>query len=203
MTIQVITPTSMERWRDVAKPEMRHNLFSLAASAVSTLIDRYLRRIAPTRHKTADRLGASRTGHLERNTSFHATSEYAEVIIPIPGISRAFKDLSIKPKDKLFLTLPIASQSYGKTTKEMRSLGWMLFRPPAKGAHKTSEKKYSEYQDLLLGNLPDEKAVPLYLLKKRVEQRQDRTLLPSDAEMDESIAHATKTYLDLISKGAA
>jgi len=46
-------------------------------------------------------------------------------------------------------------------------------------------------------------AVPLYLLKKRVEQRQDRTLLPSDAEIGATAGAAITAVIDRIAKGAA
>lgn len=203
MTIDVITPPALARMRDITNPAMRRRLFSLAGNAVSILIDRYLRKIAPTRHKTANRLGATPTRHLERNTSFTATSSHADVTIPIPGISRAFHSLLIMPKKAAALTLPISSLSYGKTVNEMRANGWRMFRPAAKGSHRTAEGRFSAYQDLLLGSRPGENAVPLWLLKKRVSQKQDRTLLPSDAEIDGAIATATAKYLDLVAKGAA
>jgi hypothetical protein len=70
----------------------------------------------------------------------------------------------------------------------MRQLGWTLFRPKGK--------------DVIMGT-KDGDAVPLYLLKKRVEQRQDRTLLPSDAEIGATAGAAITAVIDRIAKGAA
>lgn len=201
MTVDVKIPESLTRFMQVLKPSGRHLLFSAAGNAVSVLINNYLKRVAaPTHHKTAERLGATPTGHLEKRTSFSSDSSSATVTIPIPGISRAFKSLTITPKKAPFLTLPIASQSYGSTTKEMRSIGWMLFRPPAKGAHKMESGKFDRYQDILMGS-KDGEAIPLYLLRNRVNQKQDRTLLPSDASITQAAAQAMAAIIR--AKGAA
>lgn len=204
MTISIEIPEALQRFSRLVKPAGRRMLFSAAGNAVSNLINAHLKRIAPTRHRSANRLGATPTGHLEQRPTFHATSNYAEVVIPIPGINRAFKDLTITPKDAPFLTLPLNAVSYGKRAATVRSLGYVLFRPPAKGAHKADGKRYDRYKDLLMG-VPQGggEAVPLYLLKKRVEQRQDRTLLPSDAEIAKAASGAIMDMLDRIAKGAA
>ena len=64
----------------------------------------------------------------------------------------------------------------------MRQLGWVLFRPKGR--------------DVLMGTPQGGgEAVPLYLLKKRVEQRQDRTLLPSDAAIGLAASAAVTAML--------
>lgn len=190
MKIDVIIPESLTRFMQQLKGAGRHELFAAAGEAVQTLINRYLKHVvAPTHHKTADRLGATPTGHYETPSRFHATSSYAEIIIPIPGISRAFKNIVITPKKAPFLTLPLNAVSYGKRAAEVRRIGWMLFRPPAKGAHKTESGKFDRYQDILMGS-KDGETVPLYLLKKRVHQKQDRSLLPSDAAISQTAGAA-------------
>lgn len=203
MTITVKTPAAFARWSKMLSPENRRNIFAAGANALSNLVNRHLRRIAPNRHNTAHRLGARPTGHLEVRVTPHSDSDGGYILIPIPGIARAFKDLTIVPDSKPYLTLPIAAQSYGKRVDRMRQLGWRLFRPPAKGAHKTADKKYSAYQDLLMGHLPDEKPVPLYVLKKRVEQWRDSSLLPTEGEMGQAVGRAMISTMNLIAKGAA
>ena len=49
----------------------------------------------------------------------------------------------------------------------------------------------------------DGETIPLYCLKKRVDQRQDRSLLPSDAEIGAAANAAIIGTLDRIAKGAA
>lgn len=193
MTVEIITPPAMARWRDVMRPEFRRRVMAAIADKVENLVRRHILRIAPAHHIWANRLGAQPTGHLTKGARLtHSTAgaDFAEVIIPIPGISRAFKNLSITPKNAAALTIPIASQSYGQRAARMRQLGWVLFRPKGK--------------DVLIGTPQGGgDAVPLYLLKKRVEQRQDRTLLPSDAEIGATAGTAITAVIDRIAKGAA
>lgn len=205
MTVEVITPPAMARWRDVMRPEFTRRLYRTIADRVENLVRRHILRIAPAHHIWANRLGAQPTGHLTKGARLtHSTSgsDYAEVIIPIPGMSRAFRPLAIIPQKAPALTIPISAQSYGQRVARMRQLGWVLFRPPAKGAHLTSRapRRYDSYKDMLLGS-KDGEAVPLYLLKKRVEQRQDRSLLPSDDEIGDTANAALAGIMDRTLKG--
>ena len=193
MTINIITPAALHRWKDMMSAENRKRMFSAAADAVENLVRRHILRIAPAHHNSATKLGATPTGHLTkgaRSTVSHATDSAAEIIIPIAGLNRAFKNLTITPKNASALTLPIASQSYGQRVARMRQLGWSIFRPKGK--------------DVLMGTPQGGgDAVPLYVLKKRVEQRQDRTLLPSDAELSTTAGRAIIGTIDRITRGAA
>ena len=185
MTLKVIHPRNLGKWLDLVKSEGRRQLFSVAANAVRILVRNHLSRIAPRHHISAHRLGATPTGHIEkgaRATHFTASSDSAEVIIPIAGLSRAFRPLTITPRTANALTLPVSSHSYGKRVGELRANGWNIFRPKGK--------------DTLWGKLQDEDdAVPLYVLKKRVQLKQDRSLLPSDAELGGTAARAMLDYI--------
>ena len=185
MTLKVIHPRNLGKWLDLVKSEGRRQLFSVAANAVRILVRNHLSRIAPRHHISAHRLGATPTGHIEkgaRATHFTASSDSAEVIIPIAGLSRAFRPLTITPRTANALTLPVSSHSYGKRVGELRANGWNIFRPKGK--------------DTLWGKLQDEDdAVPLYVLKKRVQLKQDRSLLPSDAELGGTASKAILRYL--------
>lgn len=185
MTLKVIHPRNLGKWLDLVKSEGRRQLFSVAANAVRILVRNHLSRIAPRHHMSAHRLGATPTGHIEkgaRATHFTASSDSAEVIIPIAGLSRAFRPLTITPRTANALTLPVSSHSYGKRVGELRANGWNIFRPKGK--------------DTLWGKLQDEDdAVPLYVLKKRVQLKQDRSLLPSDAELGGTASRAMLDYI--------
>ena len=185
MTLKVIHPRNLGKWLDLVKSEGRRQLFSVAANAVRILVRNHLSRIAPRHHMSAHSLGATPTGHIEkgaRATHFTASSDSAEVIIPIAGLSRAFRPLTIAPRNAAALTLPVSSHSYGKRVGELRANGWNIFRPKGK--------------DTLWGKLQDEDdAVPLYVLKKRVQLKQDRSLLPSDAELGGTASKAILRYL--------
>ena len=202
MRIEIQIPEGLAKFVRALKPESRKNLFAAAGSAIQNLINNHLKRIAPSHHKTADRLGATQTGHLEPPARFHATADYAEIIIPIPGINRAYKNLSRVPKDKPYLTLPISSVSYGRRAGEVRRLGYMIFRPAAKGSHRLAEGGYSQYQDILMGSKENE-TIPLYLLKTRVNQKRDPSLLPSLDRISQTAGVAMMAIIGRYAKGAA
>ena len=189
-------PQSLHRFLDCLKPSGRHHLFSAAAASVSDLVRRHIAADAPRRHSSSqfeDGTG-QRTGFMEkaaRKTVFHADAQHGEVVIPSPGFGRAFHDVEIVPTHGAALTLPISEFSYGRRVKELSSMGWRLFRPKGK--------------DVLFGfNAKDDKSsiVPLYILKKLVRQRQDRSLLPSDAAISTTASRAMLSEINRISKAA-
>lgn len=191
MTIEVRFPAKLSHFIDVLKPAGRKNLFSVAANAVRVLVRGHISKESSLRHFTAAKLNAEPTGHLSegaRSITFAADSNHGEVIIPIPGISRAFRPLEITPRASAALTLPISSFAYGHRVSELKALGWEIFRPKGK--------------DVLMGKLFDT-VTPLYLLKKRVTLRQDRSLLPSDKEITSTSAKAMISEIIRATKKAA
>ena len=102
---------------------------------------------------------------------------HASVIVPISGIQRAFGDLTITAKKATALTIPVSGAAYGHRVRELRRMGWSVFRP--KG------------HDYLMGSHDGEAAQLLYVLRKKVIVRRDRTLLPSDDEIADSINRPT------------
>ena len=201
MTISFQTPPSLHKFLDCLKPSGRHLIYSAAAAAVSNLVRRHIAADAPRRHSSSqfnDGTG-QRTGFLEkaaRKTVFHADAQHGEVVIPSPGFGRAFHDVEIVPTHGAALTIPISSHAYGHRVKELRSMGWVIFSPKkAEGASANLGK--------LMGYGPNgEQAIPLYVLKKRVRQRQDRSLLPSDADISMTASRAMLSEINRISKAA-
>ena len=84
----------------------------------------------------------------------------------------------------------------------MRRLGYMIFRPAAKGSHKNAQGRFSSYQDLLMGT-KDGETIPLYVLKKRVDQKRDPSLLPTEAEIGNTAARSMLRTIKHFAKGAA
>lgn len=188
--VKVSVDESLSRWIKAVGRDGRRNLYSAASASVCSLTRQHIGALSIRRHFTAQRLGATPTWHLEkaaRTTVFSADANHGEVVIPSPGFGRAFHDVTIVPRETEWLTLPLHAAAYGKRAVEVRSLGWMLFRPPEKGAKLTTAKgekprRYSAYKNLIMG-VKDSEVTTLYLLKKQVHQRQDRSLLPSDRDM--------------------
>ena len=194
-------PPRFTAWlRSIENGEARRNIFSVAASRVSELVRRHLSSASASRHKTADDLGANRTGFLEEGARSgvtpHATANEAEVLIRVPGISRAFRDLTVTPKNWDYLTIPADAVSYGRRASEVRALGWSIFRPPAKGSKLVSKdpRKFSGYKNILMGSSNGE-VKTLYSLAKSAHLRQDRGLLPADEEISSTAKLSIKQYL--------
>ena len=161
-------------------PEGRRAANSVAASAIKNAVQRHIRSYMRTKHGTAGRLGARPTGHYEKGAaaiSWNADQRGGEVRIPIPGIARAWGDISIRPgPGKSALTLPVAAIAYGRTVAEVRALGWTVFRPRGK--------------DYLMGAKNGEENTVLYTLKGGVVQRRDPSLLPTMDEIADTGASA-------------
>lgn len=135
------------------------------ADHVVTLIRTHLAGLAASRHATAARLGASPTGHIRAQACRreHADAHGATISIGIPGISRAFRDIEITPRRASALTIPVHRLAYGRTVYEV-SRERPVFRPQGKDYLATTE---------------DGKLTVLYLLRTRVRQPRDPSLLPT------------------------
>lgn len=171
-------------------PASRHLLYSAAANAVRVLVRSHVSAEAASRHNSAAAVGGTRTGHLSKGAraiTFTADDRHGEVVIPIPGISRAYHDLEIVPMNSRALTIPVSGVSYGHRAAELAALGWQIFRPKGK--------------DSLFGTR-EGKTVCLYALKKRVRQQQDPTLLPDDNRVRITASQAMVTYLQHLKKAS-
>lgn len=139
-------------------------------------------------HNTAARLGASPTGFREKSaasvTAQHDEQE-ARVVIPRDtGLGRAFGDVVIRPgSGRTYLTIPAHAKTYGKSVRDNFPEG--TFRFALMGLHRA----------LLWADGPDKGKVA-YWLKREISQKQDRTLLPSDARYLEVARLAAIEYLN-------
>lgn len=171
------------------RPESRAELYSVAGRAVMNQVQRHIRSYMRSKHHTANSLGARPTGHYQKGAAaitMSADSSGAEVRIPIPGISRAYGDVEIRPgPGKDFLTLPKAAIAYGRKVAEVREAGWKVFRPAASGAKMTqkSPRRFTEYQHVYLGYRDGNPPTLLYTLVDGVVQRRDPSLMPSQGEI--------------------
>lgn len=161
----------------------RRRLNAVGARALENFVRRHILRYAPTKHATANLLGARRTGHYENALgaiASSATDAGGEVTVPIAGISRALHGIYMTTptgQGKRYLTIAKHMASYGKTVAELRANGWTLFRP--------GKKK------VLLGyRHRGERPVLLYALAESVRQRRDPSLLPTAAECEAAVAEA-------------
>lgn len=146
--------------------------------------------LARTRHATANRLGATPTGHYREEavnlTASDANS--ATVAVSIPGIARAYRDITIRPKRAKSLTIPIHAWAYGRTVREVRDSGRPVF--PLKGLDVLATAEGGE----LIG---------LYRLRRVVRQRRDRSLMPTTKRLEQAFGDGVLMAVEHYDKGAA
>jgi hypothetical protein len=107
-----------------------------AAIAVVTesSLKKYGRETAPSKHATANRLGARPTNHLiDAYNQIESQSDRSSATLLIPRASRlraAFGGYVQKPgPGKQFLTIPVAAEAYGKRAGEIADLVFMRVGP--------------------------------------------------------------------------
>ena len=103
---------------------------------------------------------------------------YGETNIDIPGITRAYGNLTIRPKLARALTIPLHQSAFGKKATEFDD----LFIPKGKNILARSEG----------GQL-----VAMYALASSVNQKQDKSLMPADSTLANNIFKALTTKLNI------
>ena len=154
------------------------------------VIKDYIGGLARTRHATAKRLGATRTGHYREEavnlTASDANS--ATVAVSIPGIARAYRDITIRPKRAKSLTIPIHAWAYGRTVREVRDSGMPVFE--IKGFD-------------VLATASGGELINLYLLRKVVHQPRRRSLMPTTKRLKQAFGDGVLMAVEHYDKGAA
>lgn len=187
----------------INREELHHDI---AVRAENTVRD-YLISLAGSRHATADRLGATPSGHLERAAeSVHSESDEsaATVSVTSPGISRAFGAVTITPgSGKKYLTIPATAEAYNKKAGAFNDLRLAFFKGGLLGLVKADQSRLSDRRAGGFGveskaakaDKTKERPPVYYWLKKSVTQKQDRTLLPSDKLLQSAAEEGTRDWL--------
>ncbi|MCA1963827.1 MAG: hypothetical protein LDL31_07775 [Prosthecobacter sp.] len=169
-------------------------------SYAETLTRQHLTTLAQTRHDTADRLGAKRSGHLARaaeGVSSRGTQEAAFVKVVSPGIARAFGDITITPKNgSKYLTIPATAEAYNRRARTFNDLRVAFFGRGRLALVKAEQSSLSDRK------ASGGRSEVYYWLKKTVTQKQDRSLLPPDDDFA-AAAQGIKAYIRLLRAAAA
>lgn len=162
----------------VTGPKAQRSLNAAMGIRVREGIRDHLAELAESRHTTAERLGASPSGHLEQaaraveGAPIESTASAATITINHPGLGRALHDVTIVPTGgRKALTIPVAAIAYNRRAGQFDHL--FVFKSKVTG-------------NAFLAMRQPEKSTPpllLYLLVRSVTQKQDRTLLPSDEQL--------------------
>ena len=188
ISVKVSTPT-IDRLAKQLSPAGRRVLSEAAVKGLFVHIREWLRRYASTHHASAGRLNATPTRILEQAAStmkWRADENGGAVSVAAPGIRRALRSTTIRPTaGKEFLTIPMVAFAYGRRVYEVRRDGHELFRP--RGRDYLAEKV-------------DGKLQVVYLLRREVPQRQDRTILPPDDDMNQAATDGVNMLLRRLAK---
>lgn len=104
--------------------------------------------------------------------------------IDVPGITRAYHDVTIKPRLRKALTIPMHRSSYGKRAADFTDL-FVMKKKNGKSFLVQSKG----------GNL-----VFLFYLAKSAFQKQDTRLMPSDETLADNVSSRVFAYLSLGAK---
>lgn len=155
-------------------PDGRKELHDSASAQLFADVRRHLLNYAAVHHKTAWKLGAQPTGHLEKAAAtmqHESSADSATVTINSPGIKRVWGEVTIRPIKAKALTIPVHWLAYGKRVGELQRT-MTVYRP-----------KGSDF----LATTIDQVMTPLYVLRAAVTLPQDRLILPSDAALGQSV----------------
>lgn len=141
-------------------------------------------------HKTATRLGAKPTNHLENVASrIESASDDKKAVIKIPRASRlraAFGRYTVLPKEpRKFLTIPVAAESYGRSARSFSDLVFLRVGP--KQTPVLARKPVG-----VKGSTP---LNVLFILLRKAEIKEDRRLLNFD-DMRDTAVQTSADYIE-------
>jgi len=201
-TIRILmTDTATPLFQSLVKSmRQRRVLHRMVGLRFQDLTRKHLLQVAGSRHATARRLGAAPSGHwgkaaekVSKPGALKTNDTGGELSIKQPGITRAVRDVTIKPTGgREFLALPMIAQAYNKMARRIRG----LFRPLKAGAKATGSKTGKDGRKVPVFDSDDRYRVLAkrngdqidfyYALVKEVHQRRDPTLLPSEEEYQQA-----------------
>lgn len=195
ITVNIDTP-QLDAISRRLEPSARAGLHQAIAAEVQQTVRSHLRVYALAHHRTAARLGARPTGNLEGagdgdgGASVSATSDSsgATVSIAAKGIRRALGPVTIRPRTKAALTIPVAAIAYGRSVAYLKNHGYDIFRPKGKNYLAYKENPKSQFSTVL------------YILAKQATLKHEPDLLPSRETLT---ANALEAARDYIMEGAA
>ena len=133
------------------------------------------------RHFASNYPGSDHWSPKKVNPSPDSAKNTAVVDIDVPGVTRAYKSLTIRPKVKQYLTVPIHKTAYGHPASDFIDLFFL----------KKKNGKAFLAQQLNNGGIRF-----IYFLAKRVHQPRNPDLMPSDNELRRSALGSVKPLFE-------
>ena len=194
MTVEVKIPSNVENLSQKLEAGMS-SVYRNAGVRLARCIRNWIRLLGQTRHDTANKLGATPTGHFKASDVLppNATSADVSVTVTTPGISRAYHDIDIDPVNGQFLTIPLHADAYGMSASEYSERYGKLFRINQRGSTEKGKVLYTK--DALNG-----KPIPMYALTTHVHQVRDPSLMPTNDKMTEEAINGALAAIKKILK---
>ena len=168
-----------------AADKIRTGMSSILRAAGSNLakcIRRHMRHLNASRHSPLS--GGKPSNHFSPNKVLEpvVSEDAVTVAVAIPGITRAYHDIDIYPKEANALAIPLHESAYGISPRENNDRGtYKLFRI----------KKDGVPGNVLYRNDEEGGLIAMYALTKHVHQVRDPSLMPTNKTMtDEALKGA-------------
>lgn len=186
--------------------EARALLHQAMGTEVQHTTFEHLANLAQTRHRTALRLGAEPSNHLAQaaekvaqGDALTADGASATLTINHIGMIRAFRDVDIAPTTGKALAIPVNALGYNRRPAQFPRDMFFVFVSRTTGNAFLALRQDRQKKD--------EKLTLVYALVRSVHQKQDRSLLPSQAEWEAAAARGATTeivrVLEKMTGGAA
>lgn len=184
LNLQVSLPESLKGKGKIQKiDDNKEAILNVGGEALAILLRNWMRELNAARSKHG-------SNHFTESGVHDPVVDGNSVSVGIfiPGITRALHDVIIKPVEANALAIPVHADAYGTSPREYnnnhpKGSPDALFRPKGK--------------DYLAKN-DNGSLVVMYLLRKEVHQKQDRTLLPPAEEMSNTALKAIHGAVEAI-----
>lgn len=199
--VEITVPSVMVAWLR----NLRIGLGDLSAAhtaiaAQAEILTRgYIRTVAaPSRHTTAQRLGANPTRYLERAADgVTSTGTDDAAVVTLSGsvdiFARVNGPVEIRARDKK-LAIPATAAAYGRRPREL-DLQVFVWR--------RQDGSYTSALGKVIGEGPNKERSVFYWLVDQVRLPQDRELLPSDDQYTDAAVRGLSLYIDNQLNGGA
>ncbi len=168
------------------------SVYRNAGEYLARCIRNHMRMLNETRRSPLNATGRS-SNHFSPDKVLEpvVNNNSATVEVAIPGITRAYHDIDIYPKEANALAIPLHYTAYGMSPRENNDRGiYKLFRIYKKG---TKEKG-----NVLFRNGEDGSLIPMYSLVNHVHQVQDPSLMPSNQQLTDEAVEGAKEAIKAI-----
>jgi len=166
-----------------------NSLLRAAGTSLAKRIRQHMRLLNRTRHSALS--GGKSSNHFspEKVSEPTVSQDAVTVAVDIPGITRAYHDIDIYPKEANALAIPLHASAYGISPRENNDRGtYRLFRI----------KKDGVPGNVLYRNDEDGGLIAMYALTKHVHQVQDPTLMPTNQELTDSAIQGLESALKVV-----